>query len=109
MYEVSELSQESSGHLTTAIAVIFWGNLSDSRGRKPVLLICSAGLAVAIICFGFSKTFAALLMSRIMDSMFRAKPIVKSALADLSNNDEPKMAQAFSLVPAIFALASTVA
>ena len=71
--------------------------------------MCSAGLAVAIACFGLSKTFAALLMSRIMDSIFRAKPIVKASLADLSNNDEPKMAQAFSLVPAVFAIAGTVA
>lgn len=37
--------------------VLQWSRISDHIGRKPVLLIGTAGLCVSMICFGLSKTF----------------------------------------------------
>lgn len=100
--------QDSVGHLTTAGAVLLWGRVSDFHGRKPILLACSAGLAVAISCFGFSKTFPALVLSKFLEGVFKAnKPTVKTALAELSAGDKHKMARAFALMPAIYAAGST--
>jgi MFS family permease len=101
--------QESVGHLTTAVAVLPWGRFSDKRGRKPVLLTCSVGLAVAITGFGYSNTFLALVFFKFLEGLFKAnKPTVKTVLAELSEGDESKMARAFSLLPAIYAAAATL-
>lgn len=40
-----------------ATAVLQWGRLSDSIGRKPVLLSGILGLMMATILFGLSRTF----------------------------------------------------
>ena len=103
------MSQDSVGHLTTAFAVLLWGRFSDGHGRKPVLLACCAGLAVAITSFGCSKTFLALVLCKFLEGMFKAnKPTVKTAFAELSDGDESKMAQAFALMPAVYAASATV-
>lgn len=39
-----------------------WSRLSDHVGRKPVLLIGTAGLCISMLCFGLSKTFVTLVI-----------------------------------------------
>jgi MFS family permease len=92
------------GHLTTAVAVLLWGKYSDGHGRKPVLLSCSAGLAIAITCFGFSKTYQALIVCKFLEGCFKAnKPTVKTSFAEISEGDESRMAKAFALMPVVYA------
>ena len=90
------------------MAVLLWGKFSDGYGRKPVLLACSAGLAIAITSFGYSRTFLALVLCKFLEGMFKAnKPTVKTVFAELSDGDESKMARAFALMPAVYAAAAT--
>jgi MFS family permease len=97
------------GYLTTAVAVLLWGKFSDVHGRKPVLLACSAGLAVTTTCFGFSHTFLALVLSKFFEGMFKTnKPTVKTVFAELSDGDESKMAKLFALMPVVYAAGATL-
>ncbi|KAI0296925.1 hypothetical protein B0F90DRAFT_1635394, partial [Multifurca ochricompacta] len=50
-----------AGETTT---ILQWSRLSDSLGRKPVLLGGILGMVIATILFGLSRTFWALSVSR---------------------------------------------
>ena len=56
------LAQESLFFATEALFVLQWSRASDYIGRKPVLLIGVAGLAISMLCFGLSKTFVGLIV-----------------------------------------------
>lgn len=42
---------------TQAMTVLHWSRLSDSIGRKPVIMIGLFGLSLSMYSFGLSKTF----------------------------------------------------
>lgn len=55
--------QQMSLHYATEAATAFqWNRLSDHVGRRPVLLTCLAGTTVAILSFGLSHSFLALVL-----------------------------------------------
>lgn len=90
--------QESVSNGISAIVVLQWGRVGDHYGRKPVLLINIGGLGIAIICFGLSRTFTTLVLSKALEGLFKAsRPTVKAAVAESS--DESRMAFIFSLLP----------
>jgi len=53
--------------LTQAFTVLHWSRLSDRIGRKPVILIGLMGLSISMFCFGLSRTFWGLLLSRSLN------------------------------------------
>ena len=59
-YDKLAVYQVSLYFLGEASAVLQWSRLSDSIGRKPVLLSGTFGLAVTTVLFGLSRTFLAL-------------------------------------------------
>jgi MFS family permease len=116
-----------------AATAIHWNRLSDHVGRKPVLLSCLAGTIVAILSFGLSRSFWALVFR--YDNSSRAGPrvggdvpltcglfliasrclqgalkgnigVVKSAIAELT--DETNVARGFSLLPMTWAFGLVV-
>lgn len=87
-------------NVVSAIAVLQWGQISDRYGRKPVLLINMGGLAIVAVCLGLSKTFTALILSKVIEGFFTAStPTVKAAVAESS--DESRMASVFALLPVV--------
>ncbi len=60
-------SQQSLFFLTQACTVLHWSRLSDRVGRKPVILLGLCGLSLSMYCFGLSKTFWGLVMSRALN------------------------------------------
>jgi len=56
------VSQVSLHYAAEAITAIHWNRLSDHVGRKPVLLTCLVGTIVAILLFGLSHSFWALVL-----------------------------------------------
>jgi hypothetical protein len=64
----------SAHYAAEAATAIHWNRLSDHVGRKPVLLSCLAGTIVAILSFGLSRSFWALVLR--YDNSSRAGPLV---------------------------------
>lgn len=46
--------------------VLQWGRVSDKIGRRPVLLVGLFGLFASMISFGLSKSFVAIIGSRVI-------------------------------------------
>jgi MFS family permease len=65
----SIMAQDSVGQIISLVTVMYWSRLSDIIGRKPILLLGTAALAVSMVSFGLSKTFWGLVVSRCI---FRA-------------------------------------
>jgi MFS family permease len=91
-------------HYATEAATAFqWNRLSDHIGRRPVLLTCLAGTTIAILLFGLSHSFLALVLSRCLHGAMKGHiGTVKSTIAELT--DETNVARGFSLPPVAWSL-----
>ncbi|KAH9953799.1 major facilitator superfamily domain-containing protein [Russula dissimulans] len=86
-----------------ATIVLQWSRLSDSIGRKPVLLSGTLGLLMATILFGLSRTFWSLALSRFLAGALNGNiGVAKSTLAEMT--DETNVQQTFSLIPLTWAI-----
>ncbi|KAH9917008.1 MFS general substrate transporter [Fomitopsis serialis] len=98
---------ESVFFLTEAMFVLQWSRISDYIGRKPVLLTGMAGLCVSMICFGLSRTFLHLILSRCLVGALNGNiGVMKSMMGELT--DSTNMAQGFSLMPVVWSAGSTL-
>ncbi|KAF8267244.1 MFS general substrate transporter [Lactarius quietus] len=86
-------------HYASEAATAFqWNRLSDHIGRKPALLSCLVGTTIAILLFGLSHSFLALILSRCLHGAVRGHiGIVKSMITELT--DETNNARGFSMLP----------
>ncbi|KAH9855872.1 MFS general substrate transporter [Lenzites betulinus] len=90
-----------------ALFVFQWARLSDRIGRKPVLLIGVAGLCLSMLCFGMSRTFMGLMLSRGLVGLLNGNAsISKSMVGELT--DETNIAQGFACLPIAWSVGSTV-
>ena len=61
-----------------------WGRLSDSFGRKPMLLISQFGTLSAFILLAFSDSLFLIFLSRVIDGIFGGNfPIAKAIISDI--------------------------
>jgi len=94
--------------LTEAVFILQWGRLSDLIGRKPVLVIGLLGLTLSMTSFGLSHTFIGIICSRALAGTLNGNVgVLKSAIGELT--DETNMARAFSFLPLMWFIGSTVA
>ncbi|KAI6099650.1 major facilitator superfamily domain-containing protein [Pisolithus sp. B1] len=99
---------ESLFFVVQALTALCWSRLSDSVGRKPVLLVGLAGLSVSNLCFGLSKEFWALVASRCIAGAFNGDVSeMKSIIGDIA--DTTNMARAFALIPIVFSIGTSIA
>ncbi|WP_016744938.1 TCR/Tet family MFS transporter [Rhizorhabdus wittichii] len=79
------------------------GNLGDRFGRRPVLLLSLAGLAVDYVLMGFAHTLALLFLGRLIAGVFGASfSPATAALADITAPED--RAKRFGLVGAAFGI-----
>lgn len=72
--------------------ILKWGRLSDRIGRKIVLCIGMSGAILSSICFGLSRSYIALVLSRAMAGALSGNiGVMKSALGEVT--DESNMAE----------------
>ncbi|MGM0469338.1 MAG: MFS transporter [Promethearchaeati archaeon] len=61
-----------------------WGRLSDSYGRKPMLLISQFGTLSAFIILAVSDSLFLIFLSRVIDGIFGGNfPIAKAIISDI--------------------------
>ena len=71
----------------------FWGTLSDRIGRKPVLVLCTALSALAMLVYGLADSVLVLFLSRVLAGFSGANVSVAQALiADLFDADTRSVA-----------------
>ncbi|KAF8323178.1 MFS general substrate transporter [Clavulina sp. PMI_390] len=88
--------------------VFVWGTLSDRLGRKPVILICLASGMISTSLFGLSTSFLqALLLRAVTGASYGDVPVLRSAMGDIT--DSTNQARAFSFIPLMWAVGSTLA
>lgn len=64
---------------------IFWGRRSDAMGRKPVLMITTAGAALSYVAFAFAPGLAVALAIRVVTGFFSGTMgVVQGAIADIT-------------------------
>ncbi|KAJ7690111.1 major facilitator superfamily domain-containing protein [Mycena rosella] len=98
---------ESLFFVTEAMTVLHWSSASDRIGRKPILLIGLLGSAISMLCFGLSRTFWALVVSRCLTGLLNGNTgVMKSVLGDLT--DSSNRAQGFAYVPLIWATGASL-
>ncbi|KAF8886047.1 major facilitator superfamily domain-containing protein [Gymnopilus junonius] len=84
--------------LTEACTVLHWSRMSDYVGRKPVILIGLFGLALSMYCFGLSKSFWGLVLSRSLCGALNGNVgVIKSMIAEIT--DLTNISQAYAYMP----------
>ncbi|KAG1876635.1 MFS multidrug-resistance DHA1 sub-family [Suillus subalutaceus] len=92
---------------TEALTIFHWSRLSDYIGRKPVLLIGLFGLSLSMFCFGLSKTFWTLVISRCLNGALNGNiGVMKSMVAEMT--DSTNMARAWALLPLAWSSGATL-
>lgn len=88
------------------MCVLQWGRLSDRIGRRPVLCVGLFGLAASMTCFGLSKSFTGLVLSRALSGALNGNiGVMKSMVAEMS--DSTNQALAFSMIPIVWIVGAT--
>lgn len=64
---------------------IFWGRRSDAMGRRPVLILTTAGAALTYLAFAFAPTLGVAIAIRIVSGFFSGTfGVVQGAIADIT-------------------------
>jgi DHA1 family tetracycline resistance protein-like MFS transporter len=64
---------------------IYWGRLSDSIGRRPVLIITTGVAALTYVAFAFATTLAVAIAIRVVSGFFSGTfGVVQGAIADIT-------------------------
>lgn len=85
----------------------FWGRLSDSLGRRPILLVSLAASAIGYCIWGFASSIMLLFVSRIVAGAGNANIAVAQAyITDITKPEE--RARGMGLIGAAFGLGFTL-
>ncbi|KAL1747285.1 major facilitator superfamily domain-containing protein [Schizophyllum fasciatum] len=98
---------ESLFFVTEAATVLQWSRISDYVGRKPVLLLGMSGTIISMLCFGLSKTFWELVISRCFCGFLNGNiGVMKSIMGDLT--DASNRAEVYAYIPVVWGLGATL-
>ncbi|KAF7341669.1 Efflux pump azaL [Mycena sanguinolenta] len=96
---------ESLFYVTQAMTVLQLSSASDYVGRKPTLWMSLFGTSLSMLCFGLSRSFWMLVVTRCLTGFSNGNlGIIKTALADLT--DRSNQAQAVAFLPIMWELGS---
>ncbi|KAF8329788.1 major facilitator superfamily domain-containing protein [Cantharellus anzutake] len=98
---------ESSFFFTEFLVIFQWGRLSDKYGRKPIITIGLFGVSLSILSFGFSRTFATVVISRCLAGLLNGNiGVIKSSIGELS--DSTNVQDAFRYMPLCWPLGEAI-
>ncbi|KAM6504174.1 Major facilitator superfamily domain containing protein [Amanita muscaria] len=100
--------QESLFYVAEAMTILQWGRISDHIGRKPVLFIGLAGSALSMLCFGLSRTFWTLVISRCICGLLNGNVgVLKTVMGELT--DSTNRADGFAYISVGWSVGATIA
>ncbi|MCE3010965.1 MAG: MFS transporter [Proteobacteria bacterium] len=81
----------------------FWGKWSDRVGRRPILLLCLVGEALAYVVFALARSYESLMVARLLAGFFGAS--ISTASAYISDITPPQeRSKGMALIGAAFGL-----
>ncbi|KAF8813382.1 member of major facilitator superfamily multidrug-resistance, DHA1 sub-family [Phlegmacium glaucopus] len=93
--------------LTQAFTVLHWSRISDRIGRKPVILTGLFGLSISMFCFGLSRTFWGLVLSRSLNGALNGNiGVIKSMMAEMT--DTTNISKAYAYMPIAWSSGATL-
>ncbi|TFK35557.1 member of major facilitator superfamily multidrug-resistance, DHA1 sub-family [Crucibulum laeve] len=93
--------------LTQAFTVLHWSRISDRVGRKPVILTGLLGLSISMYCFGLSRTFWGLVLSRSLNGALNGNiGVIKSMMAEMT--DTTNISKAYAYMPIAWSTGGTL-
>lgn len=94
--------------LCQAFTGVFWGNLSDKYGRKPVLILGLAGLTLSMFCFGMAQSFWTALLARSLGGLLNGNTgVLRTVLGEIAT-ERKHQALAFSSMPLLWQVGCVV-
>ncbi|KXN91960.1 Protein ZINC INDUCED FACILITATOR-LIKE 1 [Leucoagaricus sp. SymC.cos] len=98
---------DTSRHASSLATVLLWSRISDYIGRKPVILMGTAAIAISALLIGMSTKFWILVASRCLyNALNHNGGTIKSALGEMT--DATNRVDAFALVHAPWAIGSSI-
>ncbi|KAJ7816047.1 member of major facilitator superfamily multidrug-resistance, DHA1 sub-family, partial [Mycena olivaceomarginata] len=95
-------TMQSLFYLTQAMTVLHWSSLSDRIGRKPVILVGLFGISASMYCFGLSRTFWGLVVSRGLNGALNGNiGVMKSMIAEMTTSQN--LARTYAYLPMAWA------
>jgi len=90
---------ESIYNVSTAITLLQWSRLSDKIGRKPILLITVAAVAICMPFLGLSRTFLGLVASRCLLGLLNSSNgVLGSVFGEITDSTNRAKGMAWCLV-----------
>ncbi|KAA1467086.1 MFS general substrate transporter [Dentipellis sp. KUC8613] len=98
---------EALFYVAQAITVLQWSRLSDYVGRKPIVIVGLSGIMISMVCFGLSRSYAMLMVSRCICGALNGNVgLIKSLVAEIT--DETNLSRAIPLMTVAWAVGSTI-
>ncbi|PFH48648.1 hypothetical protein AMATHDRAFT_76628 [Amanita thiersii Skay4041] len=98
---------QSTFFVIEALTVLHWSQISDNVGRKPVILTGLFGLSLSMYCFGLSRTFWGLLLSRSLNGSLNGNiGVIESMMMELT--DTTNIARAYVYIPIAWSTGATL-
>lgn len=89
------------------MTVLHWSRVSDRVGRKPVILVGLFGLSLSMYCFGLSRSFWRLVISRSLAGALNGNiGVIKSMIGEMT--DSTNVARAFAYQPIAWSTGATI-
>lgn len=87
---------------------VFWGRVSDSIGRKPVLIMGLIGTAISMLVFGFAPSLPVALAARAIGGFLNGNiGVLQTTVAELVT-DKVHQPRAYSIMPFVWCLGSII-
>jgi MFS family permease len=106
-FEAAQISK-MSGILVAAFPLaqfatsMFWGRLSDAKGRKNIILFGLVASVISNLAFGLSRSFGALMFWRILGGIGNGNVGIMRAMTAEIVKERKYQTRAFLLLPLIF-------
>lgn len=89
--------------LGQALTGVVWGSLSDTYGRKPILICGIVGTALSTMMFGFSKSLLMACVSRFLAGVLNGNVgVMRTMIAEIVVDHKEYQTRAFAVMPMTF-------